>query len=151
MPTYISSTDLQVALGGESELRRLTKKNPADTNFTNECINAAESMIDSFCSGSQGFPFSAPYPELIIQLSIDLSIYKIYERRWSQSEIPAQAERSYNNALDTLKKILMGEISVIATNDPPQNNLGKGFYFTPNSTPDLTNPRRTLRSTLQYL
>jgi len=145
---YSTYSDIQNAVGGEIELKRISKSDPLDTTMIGEAISQADSLINLFCNGTSGYPFSTT-PDFVKQLSIDLSIYNVYLRSWSFSDIPASYVDLYNKAMELLRKIASGELSLVG--EPAKSINNKGYYFFDGRNVSSNNPRTTLNSVLRYL
>jgi phage gp36-like protein len=52
-----------------------------------------------------------PVPEIIRQISVELSIYHLYKRRFA-SNMPESIDKGYSRAIDLLKQIQSGKISI---------------------------------------
>ena len=148
MAGYITSTDLSNALGGNPELQRVIRESTVLESKIAEGINWAESLIDSFLQGVDGFPGS-PVHEVIIQLSIDLSIYMLYLRSWGPNAIPESSKAAYDNALLLLGKYRSGELSLVG--DSPSQNLNKPFHNASRSPATEGTTRIARLSNLRYL
>jgi len=81
-----------------------------------EAIAQADAEINSYLGIKYTVPFTAPIPDIVKQLSVNMSIYHLYSRR--MEEIPKTRVDRYNNSLRILEKIAAGLISIGAATEP---------------------------------
>jgi len=74
-----------------------------------EAVEAASSLIDSYCGGRYDVPFTTP-PRVIKDLCADIAIYELYSRRGDA--IPDNRIDRYKNAVRMLRAISRGEIEL---------------------------------------
>lgn len=79
----------------------------------------ADTMIDGYCGGRYGVPFS-PTPELIRGIAQDLMVWKLYLDR-SDFQIPEAIRQRYEDAIGLLKRISDG--SVVLPIEAPNQEL----------------------------
>lgn len=71
-------------------------------------ISSADAEIDDYCRGRYTIPFS-PVPVTIKQISVDISIYRLYGRvRQLEAEHPKRL--LYSDAIARLRRINSGEL-----------------------------------------
>lgn len=78
-----------------------------DTAKVDEAIAKADGLISAFIGGAT----LDTVPELIRQISVELSIYHLYKRRFA-ANMPESIERGYTHAMDLLKHIQSGKLSI---------------------------------------
>jgi len=78
-----------------------------DTAKVDEAIAKADGLISAFIGGVT----LDTVPELIRQISVELSIYNLYKRRFA-ANMPESIERGYTHAMDLLKQIQSGKLSI---------------------------------------
>lgn len=80
-----------------------------------ESILYASTLIDGYLRGRYTLPLNIHFPLLRV-LCTDISIYRLYSRRM-RNEMPEVIEQNYKNAIQTLKDIQKGIITLEAEND----------------------------------
>ncbi|MBP3847446.1 DUF1320 domain-containing protein [bacterium] len=80
-----------------------------------ESILYASTLIDGYLRGRYTLPLNIHFPLLRV-LCIDISVYRLYSRRM-RNEMPEVIEQNYKNAVQTLKDIQKGVITLEAEND----------------------------------
>ncbi|MBQ2611953.1 DUF1320 domain-containing protein [bacterium] len=80
-----------------------------------ESILYASTLIDGYLRGRYTLPLNIHFPLLRV-LCIDISIYRLYSRRM-RNEMPEVIEQNYKNAIQTLKDIQKGIITLETEND----------------------------------
>jgi len=80
-----------------------------------ESILYASTLIDGYLRGRYTLPLNIHFPLLRV-LCVDISIYRLYSRRM-RNEMPEVIEQNYKNAIQTLKDIQKGIITLEAEND----------------------------------
>lgn len=86
-----------------------------------QSIKDSDTIINSYCSARYPVPFEV-IPDLIRQISRDLSIVALYMRRF-QLEMPESLKIQRSNALSMLDKIQKGEIDLVPKNDTKSSRL----------------------------
>lgn len=81
-----------------------------DSVLESAASDAAE-IIDGYIRGRYATPFAEPIPKLIIQIAVDLTVYRLYCRRFDQG-IPEEISKRYERALKTLREIQTGAVRV---------------------------------------
>ncbi len=88
-------------------LEELTQDDSASGEINSDRVDAAiadaDLLIDTYIGGVYTLPL-ADTPVLINKLSVDISIYNLYNIRYD-NELPKQVKDSYDEALDLLGKI----------------------------------------------
>jgi len=85
-----------------------------------EAIEAASSLIDSYCRGRYDVPFASP-PRVIKDLCADIAIYELYSRRGDA--IPDNRIERYKNAMRMLQAISRGDIELGVTGASQGNEV----------------------------
>lgn len=93
----------------------------ADDAVITEAIADADAEIDGYCARRYDVPFS-PVPRIITKLSIDLTIYNLYDRRLGA---PEHIEKRRDNAIKLLGNIAKGLVSLGA--DEPESTADCGI------------------------
>jgi phage gp36-like protein len=79
-----------------------------NTETLNRAIEDADSLIDSYLIGKYDIPIDSSC-KLIRKISVDLSIYNLFARRYSSSEeMPKQQSDAYKNQIKLLESIAKG-------------------------------------------
>jgi len=71
-------------------------------------IQNATDIINGYVGGRYAVPFD-PVPGLIRTIAVDITLYKLYERRF-ETEMPETMTMRYKNALKLLEQIQKGMI-----------------------------------------
>lgn len=93
----------------ESNLVHLTddaSTSQIDEAKVDEAIADADAIIDSHLSERYSVPLVS-VPKLIVRISVDLSIYMLYTRKY-ESEMPETMRARYKDAVALLEKIAKG-------------------------------------------
>ena len=112
---YSQLTDLQNVLQNDT-LIALTDDEGLGTVNTprvTECIAEGDSLIDGYCGARYVVPFGSggyPVPVVVRSISVALAIHNLYARR--VEEVPAVHENRYKDALQRLKDISNGEMTL---------------------------------------
>ena len=97
-----------------------------------KAIATAGSIIDGYLRGRYTLPL-ATVPELIETISVDISVFKLYERR-REMDMPESLTNCYKNAVKLLEQIQKGLISLGIEAEASASGAG-GSYKT-NKTAD---------------
>ncbi len=81
-----------------------------DTAIVTEAITWADDLIDSHLRAKYTVPLSAA-PSIIKTISVDLSVFFLYRRRF-ETELPEGIEERYQKATKLLEKIQRGIIDL---------------------------------------
>lgn len=128
-PVYIDK-DYLVSRMGEADLLVLADQhNTEDIDSATVDANievsicAAEAEVHAYISRRYPVPFSSPFPELLIELVYDITLWKL-------SRGPAQEDDGmrmrYKDARKTLENIAAGKVSL----GPDDPDAGGGNYVT---------------------
>ncbi|CDC19705.1 putative uncharacterized protein [Clostridium sp. CAG:306] len=93
-----------------------------------EAILYSSALIDGYLRGRYTLPLDIHFPLLRI-LAIDLSIHRLYSRRM-RNEMPEVIENNYKNAIQTLRDIQKGVISLQSENDLVETSGSADEYRT---------------------
>ena len=93
-----------------------------------EAILYSSTLIDGYLRGRYSLPLNVHFPILRI-LAIDLSIHRLYSRRM-RNEMPEVIENNYKNAIQTLRDIQKGVISLQSENDTLETSGSVAEYRT---------------------
>lgn len=80
-----------------------------------ESILYASTLIDGYLRGRYSLPLNTRFPLLRV-LAIDLSVHRLYSRR-TINDMPEVIEQNYKNAIQTLRDIQKGVITLQSEND----------------------------------
>lgn len=75
------------------------------TRVTDKAISGADALINSYLAKRYNVPVD-PVPEIIVELAVDIAIYKICSRR---SQAPEERRQKYDDAVKYLDKIASGK------------------------------------------
>lgn len=89
--------------------------NEIKISVTQEAILYASTLIDGYLRSRYTLPLDTQFPLLKI-LCIDISVYRLYSRRM-RDDMPEVIENGYKNAIQTLRDIQKGILSLQAEND----------------------------------
>lgn len=121
---YITSADLELVLGRERLLQMTDPDNTGTVQeeIVAEAIKGAESKLNGYLVKRYKVPITAvPLPELVRQLAIDGTIYKLRTRGKSMAtaeEIEEERER-----VQTMKDIASGTIALDIDPGPEKSSL----------------------------
>ena len=87
----------------------------ADISVAEEAIVYSSTLIDGYLRGRYNLPLNTHFPLLKI-LCIDISVHRLYSRR-VRDDMPEVIENAYNKAIQTLRDIQKGIITLQAEND----------------------------------
>lgn len=97
----------------EASLIQLSDDTDAQAEINETVVNGAISdaaeFIDGFLRSRYALPF-ATAPKLLLKLSVDVSIYYLYQRR--VGEMPKTIDDAYKNAVKTLERIQKGLLHI---------------------------------------
>lgn len=79
-----------------------------DSNVLASAMDGATAIIDSFISGRYG-ALTAPVPELIVSLAVDISLYKLTGRK---GDAPDEYRARYEDAVKMLERISTGKADI---------------------------------------
>lgn len=107
----------------EKELINLTVDNPRndsviDENCLNECIKAADSLIDGYIRAKYSLPLSH-VPAFIATIAADITAYRLYMRR--PKTMPDHIKANYETALKQLLQIKKGDLLLETPQELPDD------------------------------
>ena len=103
-------------------------------------ISDAAAEIDSYCAARYQVPFN-PVPAVIVKVAVDIAVYNLYSR--CAEKIPESRQERYKNAIDLLKSISKGVVTLGVVPAPEANPQGS-------NRPEITsNPRLFSRESLR--
>ena len=108
---YCTTEDIQKQVSRET-LIQLTdddQRGEIDSEITEESILYSETLINGYLLGRYNLPVVGFIPNLLKILAIDLSIYRLYSRRF-QTDIPDSINEKYKNSVKILEQIQKGII-----------------------------------------
>ncbi|MBO6181511.1 DUF1320 domain-containing protein [bacterium] len=114
---YCSVTDIQNYVSTPT-LIQLTNDEGSDkivAYVVKEAIIYASTLIDGYLRGRYNLPLNTQFPLLKI-LAIDISVHRLYSRR-VRDDMPEVIENAYNKAIQTLRDIQKGILTLEAEND----------------------------------
>lgn len=106
---YCTLTDITSTVT-EDDVLQLTDdegNGVVNTARVDEAITKSDGLILAFTGGI----VPDPVPEIIRQISVELSIYHLYKRRFA-SNMPESIDKGYARSIDLLKQIQSGKISI---------------------------------------
>ncbi|MDA8326211.1 MAG: DUF1320 domain-containing protein [Nitrospiraceae bacterium] len=108
---YSQLTDLQNVLLGDSLIQLTDDEGLGAINQDriNEAIAEGDALIDGYCGAKYQVPFN-PAPAVVRSLSVALAIHNLFARR--VEEVPAVHENRYKDAIQRLKEIASGAMTL---------------------------------------
>jgi len=133
---YCTLTDIMNRRIAEDDLIQLTDdqgQGVVDQTVVAEIINESDELINGYARSHYPVPFS-PVPGLIRNISVELSVYALYQRR-SHVETPEGVVRGYNKAREDLHRIQRREVllDVVAPSQSGASIVGNDRRFTRDS------------------
>lgn len=110
---YCTIEDIQKEISRDT-LLQLTDDNQigeVDPTVTEEAIFYSETLINGYLQGRYNIPILNEIPNILKILTIDLSIYRLYLRRF-QTNTPDSISEKYKNSIRILEQIQKGIISL---------------------------------------
>ncbi|MBI5058962.1 DUF1320 domain-containing protein [candidate division KSB1 bacterium] len=106
---YCALADLVTRYGQQDVLARTDRDNDgvADAAVADAAIADASALIDSYLAGRYSVPFTSPPPALT-RVACDIAWYLLF----SDEKAPDQVKTKYDAAIEFLKAIKSGEISL---------------------------------------
>ncbi len=111
----VEDIELQTSTPTLSQLTSDEGQEAVNCDVAQESILYASTLIDGYLRGRYSLPLNIHFPLLRI-LCIDLSIHRLYSRRM-RNEMPEVIENNYKNAIQTLKDIQKGAITLESENE----------------------------------
>jgi phage gp36-like protein len=105
-------------------------------------IAAADELINGFLRGRYTLPLAST-PPLLKDLSVDIAVYKLYDRRFS-ANMPDSIRAKYDNAVKLLVMVQKGTVE-LGVADPAETD-GGGSYQTNKTSDDRTFTKDVLDS-----
>ncbi|WP_156968147.1 gp436 family protein [Desulfobacter vibrioformis] len=107
---YCTIADIQAAMDARDLVRYTDDSDAgaADQGKITAAITGAGAIIDSHICGRYGAGLS-PVPDLIKDLAVDISIYRISSRR---ADAPEEFRKRYEDAISRLKRIASGDTDI---------------------------------------
>jgi phage gp36-like protein len=123
---YSTQSDLveQISSASLIELTDDAGAGTVDESVVTRAIADADALIDSYCGKRYTVPFST-VPAIVRKMSVDIAIYNLYARPVHMDETPASRRDRYRDAVDILKAIARGDISLGASDpdgSPPETS-----------------------------
>jgi len=100
----------------DSSVINLSDPNDLVVQRFEEAASSAQAEIDPYLRGRYTLPLS-PVPEIIIDISDDITIYNCHKRR---GDIPEDRTENYKMAVKKLDKIGTGKMDIGVANEPQQ-------------------------------
>lgn len=119
---YSTLNDL-IAASSAKDILELTddaRIGEINEGFVSEAVSKADALIDSYVSGRYRVPIAAPVPLIIGDISAQLAIYYLYERRF-RADMPESIMKIYQNLIAQLKAVHDGMMDI------PAETLGNGI------------------------
>ncbi len=109
---YSTLTDIEKSLPQDIIIQLTDDDNIGIVNqgVVDEAIAWADDVIDNHVRGKYPVPLN-PVPDMVKKISVDLSIYFLYNRRF-ETDIPDGILVRYKNAMALLDKIQKGQIQL---------------------------------------
>ena len=102
-----------------AELAKITG-DPTGQQINEERIDNArknaDSTIDSYLYARYAVPFSAPVPDIIVKISVDLTVANLYDYSYRTGTVPATVTWRKITATKQLKDLQAGDMSLPGTN-----------------------------------
>lgn len=128
---YIIQADLKEQLS-DVHLIQLTddpKLGIVDAAIVSKAIASAEAEINGYVAKQASVPLTAPIPELIKKLAIDITVYNLYRR---QKRTPDDVRTAYEDAIRKLEHYAKGLITLGIDPPPaPSTQASAGAVFGP--------------------
>lgn len=100
-----------------------TMSGQINEEVVNETILYAETLIDGYLRGRYTIPLQS-VPEIVRVLATDLSIYRLYSRRF-HTDMPDSINDKYKNSIKLLEQIQKGIVSLGIENIGTAPKLGE--------------------------
>lgn len=121
----IKNIETQVSTQTLIQLTSDDNQNSIDRIVAEESIIYASTVIDGYLRGRYHLPLNTRFPLLKV-IAIDIAIFRLYSRRM-RTEIPEVISENYKNAINLLKDIQKGLLSLEC--EPESNiNMASGDY-----------------------
>ncbi len=121
----IKNIETQISTQTLIQLTSDENQESIDRIVAEEAILYASTVIDGYLRGRYSLPLNTRFPLLRV-IAMDLAIYRLYSRRM-RNEMPEVISENYKNAVNLLKDIQKGVLSL--ESEPESNiNLSSGDY-----------------------
>lgn len=122
--SYCTIEDVKNVLS-ERELINLTNDNPSlssciDENRFEAVSLVTDSLINGYLRGRYELPLKST-PEFLKQIAQDICAYRLYSRR--PCEIPEHIVKNYEYAINNLKEIKKGNLSLEDNSENPESEI----------------------------
>lgn len=107
---YSNNNDLINSIGSD-ELARITGGSSINTEMTDLARENADAIIDGYLFGRVGLDIDN-IPELILKLSVDLTIVNLSENYYRLGDVPNTIIRKKRDSITILKDIASGKIII---------------------------------------
>jgi len=116
-PYYCSTADIKNYVSNATLIQLTDDEGKEEINLTvaREAILYSSTLIDGYLRGRYTLPLNIQFP-LLRMLALDISVYRLYSRRM-RNEMPEVIEKNYEDAINTLKNIQKGVITLQSEND----------------------------------
>lgn len=122
---YATQSDLVPQRLSATQLLQLTTDPGAttpDASVVQAALDKASAVVDSYCGQRYTLPLQSSI--LATELTADIAVYRLYQRRGQVKEGTAQAV-AYRDAISLLTKISEGEATLdVPANAQPQTTSG---------------------------
>lgn len=137
---YCTLNDIQDMMD-EDEIIRFTDDDGSgvvNTDVTDKAISGADALIDSYLAARYAVPI-APVPDILLDIAVDIAIYKISSRR---SQAPEEIRTKYDDAVKWLIKVAAGTVKIPSAASAPSDQSNDAPVIT-------TSPRIFSRDSLK--
>lgn len=101
----------QISLDTLIQLTDDNQTGEIDIEIAEEAINYSGTLINGYLIGRYNIPINNEIPDIVKIVAIDLSIYRLYSRRF-QTDMPDSVSEKYKNSMKILEQIQKGIISL---------------------------------------
>lgn len=124
---YCTIDDIEAPRDDLVELTDDNNVGDVDQAVVDRALASAAELIDGYLRGRYSLPLD-PVPGLLVTLSADIALYRLYARR-PRLDVPESLADRYKNALKLLGEIQKGTITIGATgtSDAPAPTSGPSF------------------------
>jgi len=114
----IKNIETQISTQTLIQLTSDENQESIDRIVAEEAILYASTVIDGYLRGRYSLPLNTRFPLLRV-IAMDLAIYRLYSRRM-RNEMPEVISENYKNAVNLLKDIQKG---VLSLETEPESNI----------------------------
>jgi phage gp36-like protein len=145
---YITTTEIEEAVGGASVLLRITRSNGAlDQDKVDAAIAFATSLINQYAEGSPGYPWTTT-PQAAKDASLHIVLWRLYGLAWP---IPASVKADYEATMKELAQLAAGETSWVVGETPAKQLGSTVFVWLPGDDRNTDSRRRHTRAIMDLL